>query len=455
MAGGVSRKISAASARAHTRRAKKSSSSPISSGLLRNIAVLLFFGFLAWGYQAIQPPAPKICGSPDGPPITAPRIKLRDGRYLAYKEQGVPKDSAKYKIIYVHSFRSCRHDVAIANTISPDIIDNLGIYILSFDKSGYGESDPNPNRTPKTIAYDIEELADQLELGSKFYVVGFSMGGQAVWSCLKYIPNRLAGAALLAPVVNYWWPGFPANLTNEAFYQQFRQDQWTVRVAHYTPWLTYWWNTQKWFPSSSVVAANPEILSRQDKELLSKKVGRNECEDALSKPKIEQWCKGNENALRDLGNLLNISQVKEIIKGETKLVVMMGEEKFPMKNSLLPFAMLLLGEKWKEEGSSEEVWKGLANQQGEYESIHKDANVGFGKWEFSPLDLENPFPGNEGSVHLWHGDEDKIVPVTLLRYIAKQLPWIHYHEIAGAGHSFPYADGMSESIIKTLLLNHK
>uniref|UniRef100_A0A9I9CW91 AB hydrolase-1 domain-containing protein n=1 Tax=Cucumis melo TaxID=3656 RepID=A0A9I9CW91_CUCME len=376
MAGGVSRKISAASARAHTRRAKKSSSSPISSGLLRNIAVLLFFGFLAWGYQAIQPPAPKICGSPDGPPITAPRIKLRDGRYLAYKEQGVPKDSAKYKIIYVHSFRSCRHDVAIANTISPDIIDNLGIYILSFDKSGYGESDPNPNRTPKTIAYDIEELADQLELGSKFYVVGFSMGGQAVWSCLKYIPNRLAGAALLAPVVNYWWPGFPANLTNEAFYQQFRQDQWTVRVAHYTPWLTYWWNTQKWFPSSSVVAANPEILSRQDKELLSKKVGRNECELIFS-------------------------------------------------------------------------------QQGEYESIHKDANVGFGKWEFSPLDLENPFPGNEGSVHLWHGDEDKIVPVTLLRYIAKQLPWIHYHEIAGAGHSFPYADGMSESIIKTLLLNHK
>lgn len=71
-----------------------------------------------------------------------------------------------------------------------DIIENLGIYILSFDRSGYGESDPNPNRTPKTIAHDIEELADQLGLGSKFYVVGFSMGGQAVWSCLKYIPNR-------------------------------------------------------------------------------------------------------------------------------------------------------------------------------------------------------------------------------------------------------------------------
>lgn len=375
MAGGVNRKISAASARAHTRRAKRSSSSPISSGLLRNIALLLFFGFLAWGYQAIQPPAPKICGSPDGPPITAPRIKLRDGRYLAYKEHGVPKDSAKYKVIYVHSFGSCRHNAIVANTISPDIIENLGIYILSFDRSGYGESDPNPNRTPKTIAHDIEELADQLGLGSKFYVVGFSMGGQAVWSCLKYIPNRLAGTALLAPVVNYWWSGLPANLTNEAFYQQFRRDQWAVRVAHYTPWLTHWWNTQRWFPSSSIIAGSPEIRSRQDKELQSKQVGSKECELIFS-------------------------------------------------------------------------------QQGEYESIHRDMNIGFGKWEFSPLDLENPFPGNEGSVHLWHGDEDKIVPVTLQRYIAKQLPWIHYHEVAGAGHSFPYADGMSESIIKALL-NHK
>lgn len=80
--------------------------------------MLLFFGFLAWGYQAIQPPAPKICGSPDGPLVTAPRIKLRDGRYLAYKEHGVPKDSAKFKIVYVHSFGSCRHNAIVANTIS-------------------------------------------------------------------------------------------------------------------------------------------------------------------------------------------------------------------------------------------------------------------------------------------------------------------------------------------------
>ena len=82
--------------------------------------------------------------------------------------------------------------------------------------------------------------------------------------------NRLAGAGLLAPVVNYWWPGFPRNLSGEVYNQQLWQDQWTLRVAHYTPWLTYWWNTQKWFPSLSVAAHSIDIFSPQDKELLAK-----------------------------------------------------------------------------------------------------------------------------------------------------------------------------------------
>lgn len=48
------------------------------------------------------------------------------------------------------------------------------------------------------------------------------------------------------------------------------QDQWALRVAHYTPWLTYWWNTQRWFPICSAVARSPDILSKQDKVLAIK-----------------------------------------------------------------------------------------------------------------------------------------------------------------------------------------
>uniref|UniRef100_A0A2N9H6U6 AB hydrolase-1 domain-containing protein n=1 Tax=Fagus sylvatica TaxID=28930 RepID=A0A2N9H6U6_FAGSY len=270
MAGGVNRKISAASARAHTRKSKQNTSFKLPSGTLKKVLALFFVGFLAWAYKAIQPPPPKICGSPDGPPVTAARIKLSDGRHLAYIEHGVPKETAKHKIVYVHGFDSCRHDAVVAKTLSPEIVEELGIYVVSFDRPGYGESDPNPKRTVKSMALDIEELADQLGLGSKFYVIGFSMGGQVIWSCLKYIPHRLAGAGLFAPVVNYWWPGFPANLSSEAYYKQLRQDQWALRVAHYTPWLTYWWNSQKWFPASSVAAHSTDILSHQDKELMAK-----------------------------------------------------------------------------------------------------------------------------------------------------------------------------------------
>ncbi|GAU31778.1 hypothetical protein TSUD_22240 [Trifolium subterraneum] len=352
MATGVNRKISAASARSHTRRANKSSSFQLPSGILRTTLAVLFIGILAWAYQAAQPPPPKICGSPDGPPITAPRIKLRDGRHLAYKEHGVPKDEAKYKIIFVHGINSCRHDAVIATTLSHDIVKELGIYVVSFDRPGYGESDPDPNRTLKSIALDIEELADQLGLGSKFYVIG---------------------VALLAPVVNYWWPDLPANLTAEASSRTKLQDQWALRVAHYTPWLTYWWNTQRWFPIHSVIDRSPDNFSKQDKELLSK----------------------------------------------------------------------LLDHK--------ENYAAQVRQQGVHESIHRDMNIGFGSWEYTPLELQNPFPNNEGSVHLWQGDDDLLVPVTLQRYIAENLPWIHYHELPGSGHIFPHADGMSEAIIKSLL----
>ncbi|XP_038905888.1 uncharacterized protein LOC120091819 [Benincasa hispida] len=80
-------------------------------------------------------------------------------------------------------------------------------------------------------------------------------------------PNRLAGTILVAPVINYWWSGFPANVSNEAFKWKPSQDHWALSVAHYTPWLIYWWNTQKQFPASSIIAHNPDILSPNDKNL--------------------------------------------------------------------------------------------------------------------------------------------------------------------------------------------
>ncbi|KAM0947486.1 putative hydrolase [Dioscorea sansibarensis] len=233
------------------------------------IAAILVVVLLGWFYKSfIQPPKPKICGSPNGPPITSPRIQLRDGRHLSYKESGVPKEKAKYKIILIHGFDSTKESILDA---SQELMEELGIYFLSFDRAGYGESDPNPMRNVKSEAMDIQELADQLHIGSKFYVMGSSIGGFAAWSCLNYIPHRLAGVALVVPAVNYWWPSLPENVTKEVYSKLLVQDQRTFWIAHHVPSLLYAWMNQKLFPSLACLEGNPNIFSKQDKEIVKKR----------------------------------------------------------------------------------------------------------------------------------------------------------------------------------------
>ncbi|KAI3687772.1 hypothetical protein L1987_81475 [Smallanthus sonchifolius] len=365
-----------AAATATTSLARKSKSLSL-SGILKILLIVFIAKFSSSAYKATLPPPPKLCGSPNGPPITTPRVKLQDGRHLSYVELGVPKDVAKSKLIYVHCFDCSKYLNPFA-AASPDVIEELGVYIVSLDRPGYGESDPDPKRTVKSLALDIEEFANLLNLGPKFYVAGFSMGGQVIWSCLKYIPHRLAGAVLISPAINYWWRNLPSNLTNQAYSQLLPQDQWTYRVAHHLPWLSHWWNSQKMFHAFSVISGNPDIFSFSDLIVVSKLLA-------------------------------------------------------PMDPNQL---------KWL---------KSQARLQGEFESIHRDLNIGFGKWDFDPMDLENPFPNNDGSVHLWMGDEDNIVPLTIQRYIAQQLEWVDYHEVNGGGHTFAFGDGMQDVILKTLL----
>ncbi|CAI9294071.1 unnamed protein product [Lactuca saligna] len=69
--------------------------------MIAKVAIVVVGGFLGWIYTRIKPPPPRVCGSPGGPPITSPRIQLNDGRHLPYREWGVPKDKANYKIIFI------------------------------------------------------------------------------------------------------------------------------------------------------------------------------------------------------------------------------------------------------------------------------------------------------------------------------------------------------------------
>lgn len=95
-------------------------------------------------------------------------------------------------------------------------------------------------------------------------------------------------------------------------------------------------------------------------------------------------------------------------------------------------------------------------QQGEYESLHRDLIVHFGKWEFDPMELKNPFPENEKeNVYLWHGHNDKLVPYRLQRYLAKKLPWIKYCEVGDGGHLMIHEAALCEAMFTQLLLGQQ
>lgn len=214
----------------------------------------------------------------DDPLITSPRIRLADGRHLAYRETGVHRDEAKYKVIIAHGFGSSKEMSFMA---PKELILDLKIHILLYDRAGYGESDLNPKRSVKSEAQDIEELADQLQLGNKFYVIGVSMGAYPIWSCLHYIPHRLMGAAFIAPVLNYRWPSLPDSLTKDDFRKNLvRLGLWVLK---HLPGFLYWWMTQKVFPSTNVMEKNPVFFNERDQEVLKRTPGF----ELLSENKLE------------------------------------------------------------------------------------------------------------------------------------------------------------------------
>lgn len=58
-------------------------------------------------YKSIKPPPP--IPLPENVSKISPRIKLSDGRHIAYKELGFPKDEAENKIIVVHGYSNSKN----------------------------------------------------------------------------------------------------------------------------------------------------------------------------------------------------------------------------------------------------------------------------------------------------------------------------------------------------------
>lgn len=71
--------------------------------------MVLMMGCLGMSKQPTLPAPPAESSSNiDVQICDSKRIRLSDGRFLAYTERGVPKNKSKYRVIVVHGFASSK-----------------------------------------------------------------------------------------------------------------------------------------------------------------------------------------------------------------------------------------------------------------------------------------------------------------------------------------------------------
>jgi hypothetical protein len=84
-----------------------------------------------WICRAVAPPS-------RAPTATAPRVRLRDGRHLAYAESGVSKDDARFKVVFSHGFTGSRLDTVRPAPVSAPTRRPLLPFRCGFGRRGPG-----------------------------------------------------------------------------------------------------------------------------------------------------------------------------------------------------------------------------------------------------------------------------------------------------------------------------
>ncbi|GAA4204762.1 alpha/beta fold hydrolase [Actinocatenispora rupis] len=77
-----------------------------------------------------------------------------------------------------------------------------GLRFVSYDRPGYGGSDPHPGHTVASVAGDVAAVADALGI-ERFAVLGHSGGGTFALGCAALLPDRVTAAVSIAGLAPY------------------------------------------------------------------------------------------------------------------------------------------------------------------------------------------------------------------------------------------------------------
>ncbi|KAK6943753.1 Alpha/beta hydrolase fold-1 [Dillenia turbinata] len=306
-------------------------------------------------------------------PPSATHIQLPDGRHMAYHELGVSADKARYSLIAPHSFLSSR--LAGIPGIKTSLLADFGVRLITYDLPGFGESDPHPNRDLNSSALDMLFLANAVHINDKFWVLGFSGGSMHAWAALRYIPDRIAGAALFAPLVNPYESGMTKEERSSTW------EKWTSRrklmffLARKFPKLLSYFYRQSFLSGKHGQIDNWFSLS----------LGR--------RPVFEEfWHRDVEESIR---------------QWNTKPFV----EEAALQVNNWGFSLADLQVQKKCNGKGILPW---------LKSI------------YTRVDCE--LMGFSGPIHIWQGLDDQVNPPSLTEFVGRILPGAILHKLPDEGH---------------------
>lgn len=136
---------------------------------------------------------------------TATFVTLRDGRRLAYMERGRPDG---FPIVHHHGMPGSR----LQHQAESEFYSLLGVRVITPDRPGYGQSDPNPTGRLIDWPADVVELMDSLGI-ARFGVTALSGGGIYALACAAALPDRLTDVVVT---------GCPAPMQIEGAYRGMR-----------------------------------------------------------------------------------------------------------------------------------------------------------------------------------------------------------------------------------------
>jgi pimeloyl-ACP methyl ester carboxylesterase len=128
------------------------------------------------------------------------KLKLRDGRMLAYMEYGRPDG---VPVIYCHGLPSSRVEGDLI--IDPTIVESLGARVIVPDRPGIGQSDHQEGRRIVDWPTDVSELASHLGAG-RLAVLGSSGGAAYALACGAHL-SQVKAVGIMGGVAPLDVPG--------------------------------------------------------------------------------------------------------------------------------------------------------------------------------------------------------------------------------------------------------